>query len=121
MKEWPRRGLRGKAEQSRKSGITAVAASPMKEPTHTKHTMSKKLLFLGLDVHAQSIAIALAEGGGAEARTYGSIANDLHALEKVFETNATSRASSCEGNFTAFSASISRRCPACRPPPSASC
>jgi transposase len=56
----------------------------MKEPTHNKHTMKKQLLFVGLDVHAQNIAIALAEGGGGEARTYGSIANDLHALEKVF-------------------------------------
>src|SRR6188768_3743558 len=56
----------------------------MKKPTHNKHTMKKELLFVGLDVHAQNIAIALAEGGGGEARTYGSIPNDLHALEKVF-------------------------------------
>ena len=44
----------------------------------------KKLLFTGLDVHAKSITIALAEGGGdapGEARAYGTIANDLHALE----------------------------------------
>jgi transposase len=46
--------------------------------------MKKQLLFVGLDVHARSITIALAEGSGGEARTYGSIANDLHALEKVF-------------------------------------
>jgi transposase len=56
----------------------------MIKPTHNKHTMKKQLLFVGLDVHAQNIAIALAEGGGGEARTYGSIPNDLHALEKVF-------------------------------------
>jgi transposase len=56
----------------------------MIKPTHNKHTMKNELLFVGLDVHAQSIAIALAEGGGGEARTYGSIPNDLHALEKVF-------------------------------------
>jgi len=56
----------------------------MNEPTHNKHTMKKELLFVGLDVHAQNIAIALAEGGGGEARTYGTIPNDLHALEKVF-------------------------------------
>jgi transposase len=55
----------------------------MNEPKHNKHTMKKLLLFLGLDVHAQNIAIALAEGGGGEARTYGSIPNDLHAVEKV--------------------------------------
>ena len=39
----------------------------MKEPTHNKHTMKKQLLFVGLDVHAQSITIALAEGWGGEA------------------------------------------------------
>jgi transposase len=55
----------------------------MNEPTLNKHTMKKALLFVGLDVHAQSITLALAEGGGGEARVYGSIANDLHALEKV--------------------------------------
>ena len=56
----------------------------MNEPTHNKHTMKKELLFVGLDVHAKSITLALAEGGGGEARNYGSISNDLHALEKVF-------------------------------------
>ena len=56
----------------------------MSKPTHNKHPMKKELLFLGLDVHAQNIALALAEGGGGEARSYGAIPNDLHALEKVF-------------------------------------
>ena len=56
--------------------------------------MKKKLLFVGLDVHAKNITIALAEGarkdsvhaagGGGEARIHGTIPNDLHALEKVF-------------------------------------
>ncbi len=45
--------------------------------------MKKELLFAGLDVHAKNIALALAEGGGGEARIYGTIPNDLHALEKV--------------------------------------
>jgi hypothetical protein len=34
----------------------------MNEPTHNKHAMNKKLLFLGFDVHAQNIALAFAEG-----------------------------------------------------------
>ena len=46
--------------------------------------MKKELLFVGLDVHAKNITIALAEGGGGEARIYGTFPNDLHALEKVF-------------------------------------
>ena len=45
--------------------------------------MKKPLLFAGLDVHAENITAAIAEGGGGEARLYGTIANDLHALEKV--------------------------------------
>ncbi len=73
LKEWPGRGLRGKAVQSRQSGITAGAASPMKKPTPNKHTMKQELLSVGLDVHAKNIAIALAEGDGGEARTWGSI------------------------------------------------
>ena len=46
--------------------------------------MKKEILYIGLDVHAKNITIALAEGGGGEARVYGTIANDLHALEKDF-------------------------------------
>jgi len=54
----------------------------MNEPTDNKHTMKNSLLFIGLDVHAQNITIALADE--AEARLYGTIPHDLHALEKVF-------------------------------------
>lgn len=54
------------------------------KPAHNKHTMKQELLFVGLDVHAQNITLALAEGGGGEARLHGTIAHDLHALEKVF-------------------------------------
>ena len=56
----------------------------MNKPTANKHTMNKELLFLGLNVHAKSLTLALAEGGGGEARLYGTIPNDLHAVEKVF-------------------------------------
>jgi transposase len=45
-------------------------------------TMSK--LYLGLDVHKDSITLAIAEPGPqGEIRLYGSFSNDLHALEKV--------------------------------------
>jgi transposase len=54
------------------------------KPTHNKHTMKKHLLFIGLDVHAKNITIALAPGDSHEARLYGTIPNDLHALERVF-------------------------------------
>ena len=45
-----------------------------------KHTMKKTTLYLGLDVHKDSVAIAIAGGGrGGEVRFYGTISNDLHA------------------------------------------
>jgi len=46
--------------------------------------MKNAILFLGLDVHAETISVALAENGGArEVRTYGRIPNCLHALERT--------------------------------------
>jgi len=46
--------------------------------------MKKEIRFLGLDVHAKTITIAIAPGDGSEAYDHGGIPNDLHALEKVF-------------------------------------
>jgi len=41
-------------------------------------------LYIGLDVHKDSITIAIAQPGRqGEIRLYGTITNDLHALEKV--------------------------------------
>lgn len=45
--------------------------------------MKTELLHLGLDVHSQSIAIAIAESRGGEVRSYGTISGDLHSLEKT--------------------------------------
>lgn len=44
--------------------------------------MNTSILYVGMDVHAQTISIALAEAGG-EVRNYGSIANDLKSLERT--------------------------------------
>ena len=49
----------------------------MREPANNKHTMKKPLLFIGLDVHAKTITIAVAPGDGGEARLYGTITHDL--------------------------------------------
>ncbi len=44
----------------------------------------KITLYLGLDVHKDSITIAIAVGGrNGEVRLYGTISNDLNALEKA--------------------------------------
>jgi transposase len=47
----------------------------------------KNRLYLGLDVHKDSITIAIAEGGGRskEVRLYGAVSNDLHAIEKALQ------------------------------------
>jgi transposase len=54
----------------------------MMKPQHNKHTMSKELLYVGLDVHAQTVSIALAEQRG-EVRNYGSVSSSLGTLEKT--------------------------------------
>ena len=44
--------------------------------------MSKEVLYLGLDVHAESVAVALAEAGrDGEVRNYGIISSDLQNVE----------------------------------------
>ena len=48
------------------------------------HTMKAIELYLGMDVHKDSITIAIAEPGSkGEIRLFGTITNDMHALEKV--------------------------------------
>ena len=61
LKEWRFRGLRAmkrtlpQLREHRRSGVTRNEAN--KQQAHMK-----KLLFIGLDVHAKSITIGLAEG-----------------------------------------------------------
>jgi transposase len=44
----------------------------------------KKELYIGLDVHKDSISVPIVQGGrDGEVRLYGTISNDLHAIEKL--------------------------------------
>jgi hypothetical protein len=47
--------------------------------------MSKALLHIGLDVHAQTIAAAIAEGigGAGKVRAHGTISSDLHSVDTL--------------------------------------
>ena len=53
---------------------------------NNQHTtlMKKEILYLGLDVHAEDIAVAIAEAGrDGEVRSHGVISSDLQNVEKV--------------------------------------
>jgi hypothetical protein len=72
----------GLGRQSRKTGSSHEAMSRMMKPQHDKHTIGKELLYVGFDVHAQTVSIALAEQGG-EVRNYGSVSSCLSTLGKT--------------------------------------
>jgi len=47
--------------------------------------MGKFITYVGLDVHKKTIAVAFADEGGVEVRSYGTINSDLSSLDKVQE------------------------------------
>jgi transposase len=53
------------------------------EPKKRRQVMKEIITYVGLDVHKESIVIALADSGGEEVREYGSIDGSLSALDSV--------------------------------------
>ena len=72
----------GRSRGMQPGGCRAAKAVASRK-NQTEPTAIKPLLFIGLDVHKESIAVAIDEEGRAgEVRSHGSISGDLHALEK---------------------------------------
>lgn len=66
----------------------------MKDSTEAWDTV--RVLYVGLDVHKDTIAVAVAEGDGGEVRTLGTIANDPDALRGLMRRlGPTSRLRVC--------------------------
>ena len=57
--------------------------------------MSKSLRFVGLDVHKDSIVIAVAEAGRDPAEVCGEISNDWETLRKTLRRLATGHSLRC--------------------------
>ena len=47
--------------------------------------MSKRVHYIGLDVHKETIAVAIAPEGSSEVRNYGIIGGTLDALDKLIK------------------------------------
>jgi transposase len=64
--------------------IEGYAEWPVPSPMHRRRVLKQPITYVGLDVHKDTIAIALAEAGKrGEAREHGKIANTAAALKML--------------------------------------
>src|ERR1700682_333404 len=65
--------------------VTRVAPDrPVPSLMHRRRVMADRITYVGVDVHKESIVVAVAEGGlRGEVREYGRIANTATALERL--------------------------------------
>src|ERR1700732_5438494 len=65
--------------------VTRVASDrPVPSLMHRRRVMADRITYVGLDVHKESIVVAVASGGlRGEVREYGRIANTPTALDRL--------------------------------------
>src|ERR1700719_5421739 len=65
--------------------VTRVASDrPVPSLMHRRRVMADRITYVGLDVHKESIVVAVASGGlRGEVREYGRIANTSTALDRL--------------------------------------
>src|ERR1044071_8006721 len=65
--------------------VTRIApGKPVPSLMHRRRVMADRITYVGLDVHKESIVVAVASGGlRGEVREYGRIANTATALDRL--------------------------------------
>src|ERR1700737_4988282 len=75
----------GRGDPSHSMQVTRVAPGwPVPSLMHRRRVMADRITYVGLDVHKESIVVAVAAGGlRGEVREYGRIANTAAALDRL--------------------------------------
>src|ERR1700739_2896510 len=76
---------RGRGDPSHSMQVAGVAPDwPVPSLMHRRRVVGDRITYVGLDVHKEGVAVAVAEGGiRGEVREYGRIANTPAALDRL--------------------------------------